>query len=67
MKSNENTIEISDRDRKLISIISALDDQTVYGLECFLVGISIGAENGKNSSCENSRADGLKRPIKRRK
>lgn len=43
MAQTQNNIAISDRDRKVIHIVTRLTDKELFGLECFLAGTRAGA------------------------
>lgn len=52
MTQTKDTIMISDRDKKMIRLVTRLSDKEIFGIECFLAGIRAGA-----SDAEKKKAD----------
>lgn len=48
MKKENKTIEVNDREKRVIRIVTLLNDKQLFGLECFVAGMGVrGTEEEK--------------------
>lgn len=56
MAQTENTIAISDRDKKMIRLVTRLSEKEIFGIECFLAGIRAGASDTEKKKADRQQA-----------
>ena len=55
MTAEKTMIVLTEKDKKVISLVSKLTDREVFGLECFLAGIRL-REQPEQDKSENATA-----------
>lgn len=52
MAKENKTIEVNDREKRVIRLVTLLNDKQLFGLECFVAGMGVRGTTEEKTDCQ---------------